>query len=98
MARLCGAEPAPAERTLVFWDGWRAVSARRGRWKLVLAADGQQPPELFDLDLDRGEAVDAASAHRDVVAQLLEEIARARADLGDGKPGPGVRAANVVAK
>lgn len=96
VARLCGEPTTPGERVLVFWDGWRAVSARRGRWKLVLAADGKQPPELFDLDVDRGETTNIAAAHADVVAALLQEIARAKADLGDGKPGPGVRAAQVV--
>lgn len=98
VAPLCGGEAPTATRTLVFWDGWRAVSARRGRWKLVLPDHGKQAAELFDLDADRGETTNVAAAHPDVVAALQGEIDRAKADLGDGKPGPGVRAAHVLPK
>lgn len=97
LARLCGQATGTApERTLVFWDGWRAVAARRGRWRLVLGATPQARPELFDLETDRGETTDVAAAHADVVAALQQAIDAARSELGDGKPGPAVRPAHVL--
>lgn len=96
VARLRGSATDTQERTLVFWDGWRAVSARRGRWKLVLGSNATAAAELFDLDADRGETTNVAAAHADVVSSLRAAIAAASAELGDGKPGPRARAAHVV--
>jgi arylsulfatase A-like enzyme len=74
------------------------VAARRGRWKLVLGAKAAAPVELFDLDADRGETTDVAAAHPDRVAELRAAIAALAAELGDGAPGPGVRAASTLPK
>lgn len=93
---LCGRTAADPDRTLVFWDGWRAVSARRGRWKLVLGPKPEAAAQLFDLDADRGESNDIAAAFPAEAASLRAAIAAASAELGDGKPGPAVRPAHVV--
>ncbi|MBL8755058.1 MAG: sulfatase [Planctomycetes bacterium] len=96
--RLTGTGTADPNRTVVLLDGWRVVAARRGPWKLVLRPNAQQPPELFDLAADLGETTDVAAAHADVVRELLAAVEAARADLGDGKAGPGTRPAHVLEK
>ncbi len=42
---------------------------------------------LFDLAADPGESTDVAAAHPDVVKRLLEQVERARDDLGDSLTG-----------
>ena len=97
LPRLRGETVADAAtRTLVFWDGWQAVAARQGRWKLVLPPGGKGASELFDLDADRGETTDRAADHPDVVAALTAAITAARIELGSGTPGPAVRPADVL--
>jgi arylsulfatase A len=55
----------------------------------------QQPPALYDLETDAGEAVDVAAANPAVVTRLQALAERARDDLGDAltqRRGPGGRA------
>ena len=55
----------------LFWEheGNRAV--REGKWKLV--AKENQPWELYDIDVDRGEQRNLAGLHPDRVAQMAAE-------------------------
>jgi arylsulfatase len=59
----------PVEREAIYWEheGNRAV--RAGKWKLV-AKGPRASWELYDIDADRTEAADLASAHPDVVREL----------------------------
>jgi arylsulfatase A-like enzyme len=98
LPRLCDGAAGDPNRTLVFADAWRVVAARRAHWKLVLRQAPEQAPELFDLAADLGETADVAAAHPDIVRELSAAIDAARADLGDGKPGPGTRPAHVLEK
>jgi arylsulfatase A len=55
----------------------------------------QQPPALYDLETDAGEAMDVAAANPAVVTRLQALAERARDDLGDAltqRRGPGGRA------
>ena len=45
------------------------------------------PLELFDLELDPRESVNRASEHPEIVAKMMKEVERARADLGDASTG-----------
>lgn len=63
---------------------------RKGRWKLHLRKHDANPPELrelYDLEADIGETTNVADHHPDVVANLLAEVAKMRADLGDDAVG-----------
>jgi arylsulfatase A-like enzyme len=54
----------------------------------------EQPQALYDLAADAGESADVAARHPGVVANLLEHVERARAELGDSltsRTGAGVR-------
>jgi arylsulfatase A-like enzyme len=54
-------------------------AARMGRWKAVrLARDA--PLELYDLDTDRAEAHDVATAHPDIVTRMEAYLKGARTD------------------
>ncbi len=96
VGRLCGKEKADPARTLVFVDGHRAQSARRGNWKLVLPPGGKGAPALYDLAAELGETTDVAASHAGVVAELVAAIEAHKADLGDGKPGPGARPSHTL--
>lgn len=53
-----------------------------------------EQPELYDLENDLSETTDVAAQHPEIVAALMEEAEKARADLGDqltGRTGAGVR-------
>lgn len=73
------------QREAIYWEheGNRAV--RMGKWKLVSKADKEQPFvwddvntletsnwELFDMEKDRTEMVDLASAHPDLVRKMSD--------------------------
>jgi arylsulfatase A-like enzyme len=96
LGRWRGTETPPPDRAIVFWDGWQPVAARAGRWKLALAAKKDAPPQLYDLDADRGETTDLAADHPDVVARLQRAIDALAARLGRGAPGPEARKASVL--
>jgi arylsulfatase len=74
-------EPGDADRTFCWeHEGNRAI--RKGRWKLVMLADGAKW-ELYDIDADRAEGHDLAAEHPDVVRDLSAEYDRwaARCDV-----------------
>lgn len=96
LGRWRGAEPAPTDRLLVFYDGWQPVAARIGRWKLVLAAKPDTPPGLYDLAAELGEATNVAAQHPEMVATLRAGIDALAARLGRGKPGPEARPAHTL--
>jgi arylsulfatase A-like enzyme len=52
----------------LYWEHTGNAALRRGRWKLVREFD--KPWELYDLDVDRSELNDLASAHRELVRDL----------------------------
>jgi arylsulfatase len=64
---LRGVDPEPRD---LFWEHEGNCAARRGQWKLV--RKHAQPWELYDIEADRTELNDLASAHPDRVAELAE--------------------------
>jgi arylsulfatase A len=92
---LRGTGPSPRQVLFYYWDDeLRAV--RKGRYKAHLITSGaygldgerreHTPPLLFDLAADPGEREDVAAAHRDVVADLLQEVERHRQGVTKGRP------------
>jgi len=57
-----------------------------------------EKPRLYDLASDIGERTDLAAAHPAKVAELKAVAAKMAAELGNGRPGPGVRPAGVAEK
>ena len=84
----------PGSRIFLYYNGLNLQAVREGRWKLHLPRDPDmlvwwdsgpkelETPLLYDLELDPGETVDVADQRPDIVAQLLTEAERARAELG----------------
>lgn len=62
------------EETVHLSRGATEQALRRGRWKLVLRADGSF--ELYDLDEDPSEQHDRAAENPDLVEDLAERLAR----------------------
>ena len=92
-----------------YYHGYKLQAVRVGPWKLAVAPQSEgrkkgnetvpaslDKPRLYNLDADIGERNDVAAAHPDVVAHLKALVQKMAADLGDGKPGPGVRPAGFV--
>jgi len=75
-----------------YYNGYKLEAVRSGPWKLRLGS----PPQLYNLDQEIGEKTDVSAAHPDVVARLRALATSMIAELGDGKPGPGVRPAGFV--
>jgi hypothetical protein len=64
--------------------GERAVSLRRGNWKLILRGTGEnQAAELFDLSVDESEAMNLADAETELVKELKVELQRIAASDRD---------------
>ncbi len=49
------------------------LSVREGRWKLLCDYDGSNP-QLYDLDVDRGETKNLADEHPDMVRRMTAEV------------------------
>jgi arylsulfatase len=66
---LTGASTEVERNEAIFWEraGNRAV--RKGKWKLV-SDFGKNQWELYDLEADRSETIDVASANPDIVREL----------------------------
>jgi len=91
-----------------YYRGTQLKAVRSGPWKLALAPQslgmgiGKQPDDLqssgrlYHLSEDLGETTDVASKHPEVVDRLQAIAATMAADIGDGRPGPGVRPAGHV--
>ncbi len=73
-----------------YYAGPHLRAVRSDPWKLF--ADGK----LFNLEDDVGERRNVAAGHPDVVARLRRLLERARADLGDGRPGPNCRPVGIA--
>ena len=84
------------------------MAVRSGPWKLAIAPQSigmgmrEQPEDiksnlrLYNLDSDIREMVDVAAQNPQVVASLQKLAGKMIADIGSGKPGPGVRPAGTV--
>ena len=99
--------PLPAH---YYYKGYKLEAVRDGPWKLALGpqtegmglkgipADASQPePRLYNLNTDIGERTNVAANHPELVKRLQALAAQMAADIGDGKPGPGVRPPGQVA-
>jgi arylsulfatase A len=85
---LLAGEPnaKPPHEEFLYFKSQKLEAVRSGPWKLHLAKG-----ELYNLETDLGESADVAQDNPDVAKRLQDLAAKARADLGDGKPGPGCR-------
>jgi len=92
-----------------YYSGYKLQAVRVGPWKLAIAPQNDglgkeetpvpaspDKPRLYNLDMEIGEQTDIAAEHPDVVARLKPLAVKMAAELGDGKPGPEVRAAGFV--
>ena len=85
---------SPGDRIFLYYNGLNLQAVREGRWKLHLPRHADmlvwwdsgpkelEAPLLYDLESDPGETEDLADRHPDIVARLLTEAERARAELG----------------
>ena len=86
-----------------YYQGTMLRAVRSGPWKLALTRQGlgmgirekpddlQQGNRLYNLKTDLGETKDVFSSHSEVVSRLRAMAGKMTADIGSGKPGPGVR-------
>jgi arylsulfatase A-like enzyme len=86
--RPLGTEP-PLPRLLFYYRGSRLMAVRKGPWKAHLftqAGYGQEepdehrPPRLFNLEVDPSESYDVSASHPQIIADLLREVERHRAE------------------
>ena len=69
-------------------------AVRQGPWKLHFKTQSEfgrglgkhDPPLLFHLERDPSEKYNVAKEHPDVIAGVLKEVERHKADLKPGKP------------
>jgi len=71
LASLADSAPPPARA--LFWRQGNAWAVREGRYKLV--ARGRRAAELYDLEVDPGEATDLAAERPEVVERLRAALA-----------------------
>jgi arylsulfatase A len=92
---LGGPGPSPRDKIFYYWDSeLRAV--RKGKYKAHFITSGaygkgeprtvHATPLLFDLEQDPGERFDIASAHPDVVSDLVREADAHRRTVVPSKP------------
>ena len=74
---------APAPRTL-FWAYQEQAALRRGPWKLVVEATGQEGVALYNLDADFGETIDLSDAEPQRVEALMADLEAWRLDVSNG--------------
>lgn len=92
-----------------YYQGTRLQAVRKGPWKLAITpqtlgmgikekpADISAPGmRLYNLDREIGEMTNVADQHPEIVAELTVLADAMIADIGSGKPGPGVRPAGTV--
>ncbi|MBV9868180.1 MAG: sulfatase [Abitibacteriaceae bacterium] len=109
MPLLLGQTHVAPREAHFYYNNYQLEAVRAGPWKLALRPQPEgmgkpEPPDatspglrLYNLDTDIGERTNVADAHPDVVQRLQRLAAQMIADLGDGRRGPGVRPAGVVA-
>jgi arylsulfatase A len=106
---LLGKQSESPRKEWYYYQGTNLKAVRSGEWKLAIApqsigmgmkerpADLQQPGvRLYNLDDEIGEVVSVADQHPEVVERLQKLADAMIADIGNGKPGPGVRPAGRV--
>lgn len=92
-----------------YYLGTNLQAVRSGPWKLAITPQSigmgmkerpadlmSKEPRLYNLDDEIGEITNLADKHPEVVARLQKLIEEMVADIGSGKPGPGVRPAGEV--
>ena len=92
-----------------YYKGTQLKAVRQGSWKLALSPQSlgmgiKERPEdlvvkkarLYNLDEEIGEVTNVAAENPEVVRRLQALAEKMRADIGDGKAGPGVRPAGQV--
>jgi arylsulfatase A-like enzyme len=92
-----------------YYRGYKLEAVRCGPWKLALGPQAEAMGQgktgsdaaasgvrLYNLNAEIGERTNVAAEHPEVVKRLQSLAAQMAADLGDGKPGPGVRPAGEV--
>lgn len=91
-----------------YYQGTNLQAVRAGPWKLALTSQSlgmgikDKPDDLsnalrlYNLHDEIGEVTNIADHHPDVVARLSKLAEKMIADIGSGKPGPGVRPAGSV--
>ena len=76
--------PSPHEAFFYYWmNDLEAV--RNGRWKLHFSKKGEPGHELYDLENDIGETINAIDDHPHIVSELTAHAEAARASLGDAR-------------
>ena len=107
---LFGQAEWPEERVWHYYQGRNLQAVRSGPWKLAITgqslgmgirekpADLKKAGRLYHLGKDIGETTDVSKEHPEVVARLQKLADAMVADIGSGKPGPGVRPAGQVDK
>jgi len=91
-----------------YYQGTQLKAVRSGPWKLAIAPqslgmgikerpeDLRQAGRLYNLDEETGEVTNVAADNPKVVERLTKLADVMIADIGSGKPGPGVRPAGMV--
>jgi len=92
-----------------YYQNTQLQAVRSGPWKLAIRPQSlgmgmKERPEdlrvpgvrLYNLDAEIGEVTNVAKQHPLVVDRLQKLVHEMIADIGSGKPGPGVRPAGVV--
>ena len=106
---LLGQTRASPHEAYYYYNVHDLEAVRSGPWKLALRPQvenlgsriyppdaDEAAPRLYHLDTDVGERHNVASRHPEVVRRLQAYATAMARDLGDGTPGPGVRAAAVA--
>ncbi|MEM1297255.1 MAG: sulfatase, partial [Verrucomicrobiota bacterium] len=106
---LLGETKSSPHEAWYYYKGTRLSAVRSGPWKLALGPQSlgmgikERPDDLlqpglrlYNLDNEIGEITNVAEQHPDLVSRLQSLAEKMIADIGDGKPGPGVRPAGLV--
>jgi arylsulfatase A len=106
---LMGESTESPHEAWYYYQGTNLQAVRSGPWKLAIKPQSlgmgiKERPEdlkasgvrLYNLDDEIGEITNVAETHPDVVARLQKLADDMIADIGSGKPGPGVRPAGSV--
>ena len=82
-----GTQPAPEFLYWEFHERGFQQAVRMGKWKAVRLKPGE-PLELYDLDADRAEQRNVASAHPEIVARIEDYLKTARTESAHWPPRP----------
>ncbi|MHC4674830.1 MAG: sulfatase family protein [Planctomycetota bacterium] len=88
----------PCQRKVLFYyRGTKLMAVRKGPWKVHLITQGgltrdadptivHYPPLLYQLEYDPSEKYDVGKDHPEVIADILKEVERHRAQMKPGEP------------